>query len=98
MKLSSMRARMTAALVLAIALVMLVVCSGLLWYARHTAERNADLLLSSMAERVAHDLSSEGPRAEFGDEVRDMKADNLAFLLVNAKGDVIRQSPGPIPV
>jgi signal transduction histidine kinase len=98
MKLSSMRARMTATLVLAIALVMLVVCSGLLWYAQHAAERNADLLMNSMAERVGHDLGSEGPEAGLGDEVRDMKADNLAFLIVDATGGVIRQSPGPVPI
>src|SRR5690348_2739098 len=97
MRLNSMRARMTTALVLAIALVMLVVCSGLLWYARHAAERNADLLMSSMAERVAHDLNSEGPQAGFEDEVSAMKVGRLAFLVVDAKGKVSRQLPVPIP-
>jgi signal transduction histidine kinase len=92
-----MRARMTAALVLAIAFVMLVVCGGLLWYARRAAERDADLRMSAMAERVGHDLSSEGPQAGFEDEVRDMKAVNLALLIVDAGGGVVRKSPGPVP-
>jgi signal transduction histidine kinase len=93
-----MRARMTSTLVLSIALVMLLVCGGILWYAKHSAERNADVVMSAMAERIGHDLASEGPRAGFEDEERDLKAAGLAFLIADAQGRVVRPWPGPAPV
>jgi len=43
--LKSIRVRMTALFSLSIALLMLTVCGGWSYFARHAAERNADTLL-----------------------------------------------------
>src|SRR5579872_2196378 len=90
----SMRARMTAALVFSITAMMLLVCSGLVWYARHTAEQNADARMRGSALRIEHDLANEGSRADISDELQDIQEENLALLIVDAQGRVIRRSQG----
>lgn len=101
MALNSIRARMTLAFALSIALLMLLTCGGLIVYAHHAAERNADVLLQAAARKVRSDLAGEDhntPRAKMmAEEREDLLPDHLALLLVDAKGRVLQQSQRDAP-
>lgn len=83
---------MTAIFATSVAVIMLVVCGGLYTYTRRAAERNAENLMRSAADRMERDLSLEGPQAEFADELHDLKVDDLAMLIVDRKGNVLRRT------
>src|SRR5579871_975109 len=97
----SIRARMTLAFAGSIALLLLLACAGLIAYARHVAERNADVLLQAAARKVRADLNGEDrsvPLAQLmADERQDLLPDRLALLIVDGQGRVLLQSQGTVP-
>lgn len=105
--LRSMRARMTFGFALAIALVMALLCAGLLLWTRHTARRVVDELLDQSARQVAHEASEQSgslPNVAFflREEGSELSDQNLALLVVDARGRVVAQSqkrvpPWPVP-
>ncbi len=88
---------MTAVFVLAVAALLVVVCSVILLYARSTAERTADAVLRAAADRISHDAVVEGPQAGFEDELPDFRADNIGFLILDRSGKVLRHAGDRIP-
>lgn len=92
----SIRARMTVTFALSIAVLMLLVCSGLIWYTRHTAERSADTTLAAAAARVRSELAENaedhGPNMHWGEELEEFRAENLAMALVSTDGHITGNS------
>ncbi len=97
MRPNSIRARMTTIFVLAVAMLLTLVCSGILLYARSAAERTADAVLRAAADRIDHDAATEGPQAGFEDELPDFRADNIGFLILDRSGKVLRRAGDRIP-
>lgn len=102
MRPDSIRARMTLVFALSIAFLMGCACGGLLWYARHSAVRNADMLLNTVAneeleERITAETRHTLP--EWRTEAREeLKARNVALLIVDARGRVVEQTQKAVPV
>jgi signal transduction histidine kinase len=100
MMLKSIRVRMTAFFSLSIAVLMLTVCGGWSYLARHTAERNADALLKSAAQKLQNELSGRNlhpDTAELLEEERDIENSNLALIVTDAAGKVVQKTPGRVP-
>ncbi len=101
MRLHSIRARMTVAFTLCVALLMLTACQLLAWYARSGAERNARTLLEATIRKVTDDLVDDEhrvPLTELPDEEREiMRPDSMALLVVNARGEVVERSQPNVP-
>ena len=102
MRLDSIRARMTLTLTLATAVLMLLVCGGLIAYSRHLAERSAAELLRTMAESIEADLNDGDQHyalAEVIDENRSrLQANNLALVILNSQGRVLQKSQQDVPL
>src|SRR5580698_6764998 len=94
MPLNSIRARMTLAFAGTIAVMMLTVCSGLTWYARHRFERSADALLRAMVRKVVADQLHDpsGSMDLFEDMHDDLEPNNMAMLIANSSGHIVGQS------
>src|SRR5579871_4427859 len=101
MHLNSIRARMTLAFALCIALLMLLACQLMIWFARNGAERNARTLLEATARKVADDLTDDEhqvPVQALPDEEREiLRPENMALLVVNSRGQVEERSKGNVP-
>ncbi len=101
--LRSIRARMTAVFSLSVALAMLAAGSGLVLYARSTAERNAatvlDTAIGKVEREVRHDKDWRDP-ARLVVEAREDLGPNLSFFVVSRDGRVLHSSgtrtPAPV--
>lgn len=105
MRPNSIRAHMTITLTLATALLMLVVCGGLITYNRMLAERNADKLLRVTIKQITTSLkeddNEEGRPAplEVMREFRDrLETNELAFAVADVRGDIVMQSHETVPL
>lgn len=98
---NSIRTRMTVAFALSIALLLLFACSGMSWYARHVAERNADNLLNGIAQIVVPNLTNEEHRLDRYEldemEREDLRPNGMALLIVDKQGNILQQSQGHVP-
>lgn len=108
MRPNSIRARMTLAFSLAVALLLVLACSGVMWVSRQTAERNARSLLFSAASKIQQEVGAEDIRedsaeliredsAELKEEERDLASENLALMLVDAQGHIWHKSRTRVP-
>jgi signal transduction histidine kinase len=100
-RLNSIRARMTLAFALCIAVLMLLACQLLAWYARNAAESNAHTLLEATARKVADDLTDDEHRVPLRDlpeEEREiLRPESIALVVVNSHGQIEIRTPGEIP-
>ena len=97
---NSIRVRLTAAFALATAALMMLTGGGILWYARHDAETDADNLLLAAANKVRRELneaSSVGEISELLRDEHDLTHQKLVLLVVDAQGRIERQSQDNIP-
>jgi signal transduction histidine kinase len=100
MKPKSLRSRMTATFALTFAALILVFNGFILWYARHTAERNADATLQLAANKIRGEYAEIRPNEDnFGwaDEPGEWTQQNLALVIVDARGDIRFKTPGRVP-
>jgi hypothetical protein len=92
---------MTAAFALAITAIMLLACGGLIWYSRDSAQRNADALLSSAAEKASRELGDTDEPGEsvhaLHEQAEELTAIGLVMLVVDAHGRTVLQSQRNIP-
>ena len=102
MKLTSIRARMTALFTIAIACVMLAFSAGVTLYLRHAAHRRADQSLASHHAQIAREWD-EGPRkaqdveAFVREQNEDLRGANITLFAVDAANRVIVRSSGDLP-
>ncbi len=98
---NSIRTRMTVAFALSIALLLLFACSGMNWYARHVAERNADNLLHGIAQIVVPNLTNDDHRLDKHEldevESEELRPNGMALLIVDKQGHILQQSQGHVP-
>lgn len=96
MHISSMRGRMTAAFAAALALLMALVCGGLIWYARFAEERNGDALLRMGVNKVRQEVDEESAPQEASQFVRhqsdDLQKDGLVLSTAAVPGAAVRAS------
>lgn len=89
---------MTVAFTVCIALLMLLACQLMAWYAGDAAERNAHTLLEATARKVADDLTDDEhrvPLEELPEEEREiLRPDGIVLLVLDSHGDVVEHSPG----
>ena len=101
MRLNSIRARMTGAFALSITVVMVFASAGLIWYSRESAERNADDLLKSAAEKARSELgeSHEGEDSTnaFREQSEELTSIGLVSLAVDQHGRTVWQSQKNVP-
>jgi signal transduction histidine kinase len=101
MPVRSIRARMTAAFAISLAIIMAAACGGLSWYLRRSAERSADRLLATAAAKLRVELVLTPANVDEApgllEEERDIRADGLSLLVVANSGQLIEQTPGPAP-
>lgn len=92
----SIKARLTTAFALSVALLMAVVCGSLLFYARYSAERNAQSVLNAAAAKLAREHDEEMEPRDFArsahEVLEDLPPDNLSVYLVGRDGRVLRSS------
>src|SRR5579862_1436361 len=101
MPLNSIRARMTFAFALSIALVMVCACGVLITYARHVAERNADELLRRVAAKVRRELAEDNYTVmpDLPGEIREAFLSNgVAIVVIGSTGKIINQSQPNVPI
>jgi two-component system heavy metal sensor histidine kinase CusS len=95
-----MRARMTLAFTAAAAVLLLLMAGGLTWYARRTAEREADTLLREAAGQFRAELGG-GPRgaaiSEMGEEREQRRAQGIAMALYDPAGRRLWASDVDVP-
>ena len=80
---------------------MLLTGGGILWYARHDAEQDADNLLLAAAKKVRRELketSSFGEITEILKDEHDLTHQKLILLIVDAQGRIVQQSEDPSPI
>lgn len=102
----SMRARMTGAFTLFIAVLLLLVCAGMLGLAKHAARREVDTLLNAAAVEVKSELNNElgagahsaNWRQLLTEENDFLKVNDLALLVVDNKGQIIVRSQNEVPL
>ncbi|HZO87734.1 MAG TPA: ATP-binding protein [Chthonomonadaceae bacterium] len=101
MPLNSIRSRMTLAFACSTALLMFLACGVLTWYAWHAAEQNARTLLLAATQKIYDDLTDDEHQvpvfALVGEEEEMLGPNNMALLVVDARGHVIAQSRRDIP-
>jgi signal transduction histidine kinase len=99
MRLNSIRARMTVSFALSIALLMVVVCGGVIHFSYATEVNSADTLLHNSATKVRNELVVQHDVISSGalEEERDLRADGLSLLIVNPSGKLIRKPSGQAP-
>lgn len=96
--LNSIRARMTAAFALFIALLVLCACPALIWYAQRTADKRADRLLKAAARKIQRE--ARDPSAQLSallEDERDVTGENLVAMLVDAQGHILEKSQNRLP-
>ncbi len=81
---------MTAAFSLTIAVLMFTASSGLVWYARHSAQLNADSLLKASIRKAQAEINESNQTGSLekliGDEREEDRADNLKLELLDSSG------------
>lgn len=100
MKRKSLRSRMTTAFALTFVALILVFGGFILWFARHTAERSADAALQIAANKIQREHAESRPDEDnFGwaDEPGEWTQQNLALVIVDARGSIIFKTPGRVP-
>lgn len=98
----SIRARLTAMFSLCLVIVMVVGICGLIWYARRSAERNADSLLIAAAKRSAAEMTDPnepyGPVGLIAEERTELRDSNLAMAIIARDGHPIAKSQPDAPI
>lgn len=102
----SIRARLTAAFSLSLAVLMIAAIFGLIWYANRSAQRSADSVLMAAAKSVVLEYSSPhksyNPAGLIEEEREDLRGSNLAISITDSGGHVLGKSqknaPGLSPV
>ena len=97
---NSIRVRLTAAFALAAAVLLLLTGGGLLWYARHNAELEADNLLLAAAQKVQREYKmpeSDNDLNEMLNDERDLTHRTFVLLIVDVQGNVLQKSQKHIP-
>jgi signal transduction histidine kinase len=100
MMLSSMRARMTLTFTAIAAMLLLVVGSGLVWFARQTAQREADALLQSAALQFQAEVGSGGRSvalSEMSEEREQRRSQGVAIALYDSAGLRLCPSTETVP-
>ena len=100
MKLKSLRSRMTAMFAIAFAALILIFGTFILWFARHTSERDAHSTLQTAASKMQREYSEarqEQDNDGWSDEQVELTQQNLALVIVNAEGHVTPITPGKVP-
>lgn len=94
--LRSMRMRMTVAFSLCIAVLMIAVSLGLIWYARHTRERSAARSLTLAARKLkAECVGSDGSadmKLLMEEEREDLRPGGMSLLVISSTGKIIGSS------
>jgi signal transduction histidine kinase len=89
---------MTAVFCLSIAALMMIATSGFIWYARHTAERNADKLLNSAAQELRLEFpdykKSLDIKKLMEEEREDLRPENISLTVVKDNGQVAGSTEG----
>lgn len=102
MRFDSIRARLTFTLTLATAVLMLLVCGGLIVYSRHLAERNADKLLRMTAQQINADINGGEQHYEPSEVINEnqgrLLANNLALVVFDSQGRVLQKSQADAPI
>lgn len=100
MKPRSLRTRMTAVFAVAFAILILVFGGFVLWFARQTAQRNADAALQTAASKIHaeySDAQQDPENSGWSDEPNELMQQNLALVIVDAQGRVTPKTPGKVP-
>jgi signal transduction histidine kinase len=92
--LSSMQFRMTFQFSLAVALLMMAICGGWTAYGYHSAYSAAEVRLSAALSQ----LHGEVEREELAEELRDMREQGLAVVVMSRDGKPLAQTPGNVPI
>ncbi len=93
---------MTVGFSLAIALLMALVCGGLLAWTRHTTRRAIDAVLDQSVREVTQDVGEKGLQpVDYSSFAREQGAElhdrNLALLVLDARGHAVAQSQKRVP-
>lgn len=92
----SIRINMTIAFSLSIAVLMAIVCSGLIWYARHTAERSTDRMLNvtaqNLKEECMHGKGSVDMKLLMEEKREDLSLDNTSVAVISPDSRIIGSS------
>ncbi|HEY3413145.1 MAG TPA: HAMP domain-containing sensor histidine kinase [Armatimonadota bacterium] len=97
---SSIRARMTLTFTAIAALLLLVLGSGLVWFARQTAEREADSLLRSAASQFRAEVGNGGRRAilsEMAEETAQRRSQGITLALYDRSGNLVSATDRELP-
>ena len=98
---NSIRARMTLAFSLSLALFLTLVCVGLIFYAHRDASHNAQETLIRNARKVESELGAIGgnvSQAEILEEERDMASENLTMTMIDETGKRVSGPPDSPPL
>ncbi len=102
MRPNSIRARMTAGFTLFIALLMLVVCAAFFAYTKRSDSKNADARLTLAAQEIQRELrdgeySLDNPAELVREENDNLRAADVAVLIVDKENRIVAQSQGEVP-
>src|SRR4051794_527940 len=92
----SLRSRMTVAFTIAIALLMLITCAGLLLYARLRTQTGIADRLDAASRNFLVELGDRGPAAlapELREERAELSSSRIHVLLKDARGRVLMADP-----
>ena len=94
----SIRARMTVTFTGLIAVLMALVCLGLIWYSRHIAEREADHVLNSAIQAMQSEVGEKEGHVSLArlerEELEDFRSENLAMVTLDAVGNIVGEPAG----
>ncbi|MCE1246788.1 MAG: ATP-binding protein [Firmicutes bacterium] len=97
----SIRARMTGAFSLAIAVLMLFASAALISYGRYSAEHNASETLSATVRKINLEITngeSHGDLSTLMDELREeLMTDNIVLVVMDKNGRIIMSSQQNVP-
>lgn len=101
MRFSSIRARMTFTITLAVAGLMAFICEGLILYMRHNAEYGADRLLKTTADQIYSDLTGGEQHYSISEAIGEnqnrLSKNNLTMVIIGPSNRILQQSQKTIP-
>lgn len=95
----SIRARLTVAFSLSLAILIIIAICGLIWYSKSSAERNIEKLLMATAKRAAFESSElQDPAELLKEEREDLTGSDLAINILDKHGRLIGKPQKNMPI
>jgi len=102
MLLSSIRSRLTLAIMLGSTALMILLSISMMWFMRWVAERDAEKILTAASRKIQAELNNGEQHYAISEVISEnsdmLKVDDLAMLIVDAKGRVIQKSQSIVPI